>query len=253
MARQARSDSPTGIQHVTSRGAGRRVIFEDDIDRTRYLEKLREFSVRDGVMVLAWCLMENHVHLLLKCDAASLESLMRSLNISHAQWFNGRHGHVGPVFQGRYCSTPVENDAHLMECVRYIHRNPEVAGVAAIKSYPWSSYGEYIDYVAGRKFGLCDTSLVLGMIDDFESFHDTNGKETDFVELVPARPVMSDGEVMRLAKNLLGEECIGLIAAMGKSERNHALRQLYGVGASIRQLERITGIGRGVIQKAVKR
>lgn len=253
MARQARVDSPTGIQHVTSRGAGRRAIFEDDIDRVRYLEKLREFSIRDGVNVLAWCLMENHVHLLLKSDTGSLESLMRSLNISHAQWFNGRHGHVGPVFQGRYSSTSVENEAHLVECVRYIHRNPEVAGVAETRRYPWSSYGEYIGSTTGYMPGLCSTSLVLGLIDDFEGFHDANSIETDFVETVPARRVISDGEVMAFAKNLFGEECIGSIAAMEKCERNRALMRLYVAGASIRQLERITGIGRGVIQKAVRR
>ncbi len=252
MARQARANSPTEVQHVTARGAGKRIIFEDDFDRIRYLQKLEEYAARDNVSVIAWCLMDNHVHLLLKCDVNSLKTMMRSLGISHAQWFNGHHGHIGPVFQGRYSSSPIENDAHLLECVRYIHKNPATAGVAETTHYRWSSYGEYIGKHDSCVPEFCDTTLVLSMLDDFVAFHERNDIEVDFMELVPNRPPLSDGEVSEIAKKSYGQGYADVIAAMQKRDRDQALLQLHIAGASIRQLERLTGIGRGVIQTAVK-
>lgn len=252
MTRQARVDSPSGIQHVISRGAGKRNIFEDDLDRMRYLEKLGAVAEKNHVGIYAWCLMGNHVHLLLACDVDSMESVMRSVNTSHAQWFNGRHGHVGPVFQGRYSSVPIETDAHLLECVRYIHRNPESAGMAKMEQYRWSSYADYLGKRLDGVPPICDTSLVLGVLDDFEGFHSARNEQTEFLELVPARPILSDGDVAGLAASWYGEEYAGAIGAMAKPDRDCAFRRLHGAGASIRQLERLTGIGRGAIQRAVR-
>ncbi len=252
VARQRRQGSDTGLYHVTSRGAGRRNLFEDDGDRSLYLSKLRRFSSENDVSIHAWCLMNNHVHLLLACDLADLTALMRALNTAYAQHFNGRHGHVGPVFQGRFASIPIEDESHLLETVRCIHLNPQAAGIDAAESFPWSSYQEYVPSPDAGCAPLCDTSLVLGMLDDFVGFHQVKGMEIEVLDLTPVRPYRSDAEVAAVARKLFGEAYADAIASMPKADRNASLVRLHAQGASIRQLERLTGIGRGVIQTAVK-
>lgn len=157
-----RQRSSSDIYHVIIRGAGRRILFEDDEDRRFLLGKLAQYKDKHDAIILAWCLMENHVHILLKCELADLTNLMRSLGTSFARYYNGRHGHVGPVFQDRFKSYPVEDDAYLMTLVRYIHMNPQRAGTCSYDAYPWSSYAEYVD-----RSSICATDFVL---DCFASF-----------------------------------------------------------------------------------
>lgn len=252
MARQRRQDSCTGMFHVTSRGAGRRNLFEDDEDRSFYLSRLKKLSIKHDASIMAWCLMGNHTHLLLSCALPNLTALMRAQNTSYAQRFNGRHGHIGPVFQGRFSSIPIESEAHFLETIRYIHLNPQAAGLCTVDDYPWSSFKEYVDPRASGQFTLCDTSLALGMLDDFVGFHHVKGLETELMDIIPARPACSDDEVAKIARERFGKAFADSIASMPRTERNASLKRLYAQGASIRQLERLTGIGRGVIQTAVK-
>lgn len=130
--------------HVTQRGLGRRIIFEEDCDRRRYLATLKNKAGECDVSILAWALMENHEHFLVKADHAALSRLMQRVGVSYAQYFNGRHGHVGKVFQNRFSSEAIETDAHLLSAIRYIHRNAEAAGVMDTATYPWSSYREIV-------------------------------------------------------------------------------------------------------------
>lgn len=106
MPRQARRESNSGIYHVTARGAGRRRLFEDDKDRLRFVERLHTLPEKDGVRLLAWCLMDNHAHLLAQASVASLSYGLHRLATSYAHYFNGRHGHVGPVFQAAVSTAP---------------------------------------------------------------------------------------------------------------------------------------------------
>ena len=130
MTHAARRESGSGVHHVTMRGAGRRRIFEDDRDRRYFVEGLRELVEKDRVELLAWCLMDNHVHMLAKADLLHLSKGLHRLATSYALFFNGRHGHVGPVFQDRFGSLPVETDEHLLMAMRYIHLNPLDLGAA---------------------------------------------------------------------------------------------------------------------------
>lgn len=252
MARQKRQDSETGMFHVTSRGAGRRNLFEDDADRSFYLSKLKKHSIRNDVTILAWCLMSNHIHLLLAGELPDLTTLMRAQNTTYAQYFNGKYGHIGPVFQGRFASVPINDESHLLDTVRYIHLNPQAAGLCRFDDYQWSSYREYVAQDRDSASSLCDTSLILEMIDDFVEFHEIKGLEIEMMDLIPVRRYFSDGEISEIACKLFGDSFADSIALMPKSQRDAALKRLYGYGASIRQLERLTGIGRGAIQYAVK-
>lgn len=249
-----RQRSSSDIYHVIVRGAGRRILFEDDEDRRFLLGKLAQCKDEHDVAFLAWCFMENHVHILVKCELTSLTDLMRSLGTSFARYYNGRHGHVGPVFQDRFKSYPVEDDAYLMTLVRYIHMNPQRAGICPYDDYPWSSYAEYIG-----ESSICSTDLVPDCFGELQSFIDFHKNapddevELDVVvkegQIAIKRKTIPDGEAIEMAKRFFGDEFANSIASMPRKERNDALRRLQSCGMSVRQIERLTGVGRGVIQK----
>ena len=130
MARRAREISPTGYYHVIQRGVGKQILFEDEKDYKRYLRKLRESKEQYQVSVVAYCLMSNHVHLLLHSeDIAAISRMMRVLGASYASFYNIKYDHTGHVFQDRYLSNPIRDEEHLLTCIRYIHNNPVRAGI----------------------------------------------------------------------------------------------------------------------------
>ena len=131
MPRVARTKSASGIYHVVMRGVGRQLIFEDDDDRRALLEKLGKLSDEGCLTVYAWCLMSNHFHLLIKEGCEPIASAMKRLGVSYAMRFNLKTGRVGHVFQDRFSSEPVESDEYFLTVVRYIHNNPQKAGMCA--------------------------------------------------------------------------------------------------------------------------
>ena len=144
MARQLRPHLPGAICHVTQRGNDRRPIFLDDNDRTRYLAILGRALERHGGRAHAYCLLTNHVHLLLQADERPLCFLMHVLGLRYARWFNDRWARTGHLFQGRYYSGVVQGEAPLLIALRYIHLNPVRAGlVSDAADHRWSSHRAY--------------------------------------------------------------------------------------------------------------
>ncbi|HXG77352.1 MAG TPA: transposase [Gaiellaceae bacterium] len=141
ISRLPRIEIEGGIYHVVARGNERRAIFGDAADRERFLEILAQVARRYRVAVLAYCLLDNHYHLLLQTQNANLARAMRQLNGVYAQWFNRRHNRVGHLFQGRYGARLVQADEHLLAAVRYVVRNPLRAGMCRrLEDWHWSSH-----------------------------------------------------------------------------------------------------------------
>jgi putative transposase len=141
MARKPREETEGGIFHVFARGNRRQRIYLDDLDRRRYLRLLQTVVAEQRWRCLAYCLMENHVHLLVETPAANLAGGMQRLHGWYAESFNARHRHVGHLFQGRYGAVRVESDVQLWSVVRYIALNPVEAGLCARPDeWAWSSY-----------------------------------------------------------------------------------------------------------------
>lgn len=135
---------PGAICHVTQRGNDRRPIFLDDNDRTRYLAILGRALERPGGRVHAYCLLTNHVHLLLQADERPLCFLMHVLGLRYARWFNDRWARTGHLFQDRYYAGVVRDEAQLLMVLRYIHLNPVRAGlVKDAADHRWSSHRAY--------------------------------------------------------------------------------------------------------------
>ena len=141
MPRKAREEEAGAVHHVYARGNDRRPIYLDDVDRERYLRMLGFIVVRQRWRCLAYCLMENHVHLLIETPEPNLGSGMRAFHSLYAQTFNERHARVGHLFQGRYGATRVRTDEQLWTVASYIARNPVEAGFCERPGqWRWSSH-----------------------------------------------------------------------------------------------------------------
>lgn len=144
MSRPWRIEYPGAVYHLLSRGNERRNIFEDDRDRHLFLDTIGMLYERFGLEIFAYVLMPNHYHILVRTRHANLKKAMHWFGTAYTQRFNYRHSRCGHLFQGRYKSFLVENDAYLMRLSCYIHRNPLRAGVTQrLVDYPWSSYPAY--------------------------------------------------------------------------------------------------------------
>ncbi|MBI4765335.1 MAG: transposase [Deltaproteobacteria bacterium] len=144
MTRPWRIEYDGAIYHVLSRGNERRDIFYDEQDRDIFLALLGEISRRFEIEVFAYVLMDNHYHLLLRIHQANLSKAMQWLGVTYTRRFNLKHCRSGHLFQGRFKSMLIENDAYLMQLSCYIHRNPLRAGlVNRLADYSWSSYPAY--------------------------------------------------------------------------------------------------------------
>ena len=141
MARPLRIEFPGAFYHVTSRGNAQQDIFLDDEDRQRFLSVLEQVVSRFHLRLHAYCLMDNHYHLVLETPQGNLSHALRRLNGVYTQAFNRRHGQVGHVLQGRFKAILVERESYLLELCRYVALNPVRAKMnRKPDTYRWSSY-----------------------------------------------------------------------------------------------------------------
>jgi putative transposase len=149
MSRPLRLELAGGLYHVTSRGDRREDIYSNDEDRDKWLEILAHTCERFNWRCHAYCLMDNHYHIIIETAEENLSKGMRQLNGVYTQYFNRRHSRVGHVFQGRYKAILVEQDAYLLELSRYVVLNPLRAQmIKNIDTWKWSSYKSTIGVVA---------------------------------------------------------------------------------------------------------
>jgi REP-associated tyrosine transposase len=141
MARPLRLQYPGAVYHVTARGNERKAIYKDDRDRTAFLTLLHQVNTRYHWICHAYCLMDNHYHLLLETPDGNLSLGMRQVNGVYTQCFNARHNRSGHLFQGRYKAILIEKQAHLLEVCRYVVLNPVRAHLTKRpEAWQWSSY-----------------------------------------------------------------------------------------------------------------
>ena len=161
MARPLRVEYPGAVYHIITRGNNREKVFKDDQDRKTYLQKLAFYCEDKGVDLLCYCLLANHIHLLLQTPHGNLSKTMQPLQISYTAYFNKKHRHSGHVFEQRYKAFLVDKDNYLLQVSRYIHLNPVEAGIAKRpRDYRWSSYRAYTggtDYYGVKRQILLET------------------------------------------------------------------------------------------------
>jgi REP element-mobilizing transposase RayT len=145
MARPLRIEFPGAYYHAMNRGLAQQPVFTDRADRQMFLGLLADCHDMWGLRVLAYCLLDNHYHLLLQTPEGNLARVMRHLDGIYTQRYNRRHGRDGPLFRGRYTAIVVDGETYLLAVARYIHQNPVAAGlVRSAEAYRWSSCRLYV-------------------------------------------------------------------------------------------------------------
>jgi len=161
MPRVSRKKSQSKIYHIMLRGINQQSIFEDDGDYDKFMDILSTYKRDIGYEIYAYCLMGNHVHLLMKEGKEEISNTMKRIGTSYVHWYNWQYDRKGHLFQDRFKSEAVENDTYLLTALRYVHQNPVKAGLAKNGAdYKWSSYMEYIG-----KEEITDTGFILEMFD----------------------------------------------------------------------------------------
>lgn len=155
---------PQGYYHIYNRGHNKQAIFLSNKDYQRYLKRLEEYLKKHKVSLLCYCLMPNHIHMILRQeDTESIERFIHRLHTSYTMYFNKKYERVGAVFQGRFKAKIIETDEYLLQVSRYIHQNPleilRTQGPALkLEKYSWSSYREYTRESSSK---LCNIEVIL--------------------------------------------------------------------------------------------
>ena len=242
MPKGARQRSESGYYHVVPKGIADQLIFEDDLDRSLYLELLRKAKAETGIKIHAYCLMSNHVHLVVEDEHGKLSEAMKYLTERYAMHFAGQIGRTGGIFRKPFWSEPIESDEHLLCAVRYAHANPAAAGICLASAYEWSSAKDYL----GRESEITDTGMVLDMLGGKEGFVEFSKMANATAVPFPGSMLkdhLTDDEALAIAKGILGEDGINL-AAYEKEARTAGVRLLSERGFSVARIARITGLSR---------
>lgn len=262
MPRESRQSSGTGIYHVMMRGINHQNIFENIEDYYQFvitLDRIRKRYDDEGnpcgtnCIYYAYCLMSNHFHLLIREREERVGESIKRLAGSYVYYYNRKYGRDGHLFKERFKSEPVNDMPYFTTLLRYIHQNPVKAGlVGNVKDYAYSSWGEY-EGTVDPVFRICDTQAVLNRIPfgDLKAWVDDLLSDDihclDFEGTSRLRP--SDDKVWSLIKDKTGVTNSGAFQQLPNERQRAILKELKRMGASHRQLERLTGVGRGVIQE----
>lgn len=249
MGRVSRKKSKSGIYHIMLRGVNRQNIFEDNDDRYKFLEVLRNFKENCRYEIYGYCLMSNHIHILMQELDDSISVAIKRISASYVLWYNKKYDRVGHLFQERFKSEPVEDDGYFLTVLRYIHRNPINAGIVNdILKARWTSYNEYIN-----KPDLVDTSIALELFSSsrdkamglYKKYmeEDNEDKCLDLEEKI----FLNDEEILAYIKSL-GVSEISTLQQMDRISRDTIIAEIKKLEAiSLRQLSRITGVSKSVI------
>lgn len=251
MPRKPRRKSETGIYHVMLRGINKQRIFEDKQDYQKFIDVLKQTKEVSGFELYSYCLMSNHIHLLIKESHEELGEAFKRIGAKFVYWYNFKYSRTGHLFQGRFRSEVVEDDPYLLTVLRYIHQNPQKSKlVQNIRNYPWSSYNEYL----GEK-NICDTDFILGIfsknrseaLTEFIKFNNQNNNDL-CLDLQEYKRV-NDFEAEEFIKKVAGLNTPMDIQNVNEIERGKIIKKCKNNGLSIRQIQRLTGISFAIIRK----
>ncbi len=244
MSRAARTISQSGVYHIVFRGVNQQNLFEEKADFEKLKDTVKNVKEEMKFEIYAYCFMSNHVHIVLKeMHAGEISLIMKRILTKYARWYNIKYGRSGALIANRYKSAPVEIDEYYLQLIRYVHQNPLKAGVVKfLEEYKYSSYGDYIN-----DGNFTDTKMLFEMIDK-EAFIEFHKEISDISFKVSDSKRKTDEDVLRNLKKNHNINNPKLISKLNKEERDKILGELKRI-FPIRQLQRITGVSRGVISR----
>lgn len=249
MPRNARTKSRSGIYHVILRGINRQQIFYDNEDYERFISTLSFYKRISGFELYCYCLMGNHVHLLIRDTGEPLAIIFRRIGASFVLWYNQKYDRIGHLFQDRFKSEAVDDRQYFFTVLRYILQNPVKAGICSCPDeYKYSSISEYMSDSAG----ITDISYALKMVDK-EKLRVFLKQENDDIcmESGSNSRRLPDDEALDLVKEVFGRVYINA-EAVNRYELEEMIRRVIYTGVSIRQLSRISGLSKHLIENSMK-
>ena len=248
MPRLPRQKSDSGIYHIMLRGINQQVIFEDDEDYFKFVETLENYKAVSGYKVFAYCLMSNHIHILIKVEKEDLDLIMKRIAGSYVYWYNWKYYRKGHLFQDRFKSEPIEDDSYFLTVLRYIHQNPVKAGIVkSIDDYRFSSYNDYID----EDIDIVDSDFAFSLIkkDEFIAFN--NEKNDDVcLDIDPKEFRINDSDARKIIRKISKCHNATEFQELSQEKRDRYIRKLKERGLSIRQISRLTGVSFAIVRKA---
>jgi len=250
--------SRSGIYHIMLRGANRQEIFHDDEDCLNFLELIHKYKLKTEVGIYSWCLMSNHVHLLLKEGNEDVSTTMKRIGVSYVSYYNWKYRTTGHLFQDRFKSENIEDIRYLLTVVRYIHQNPVKAGIVnRMDEWRWSSCRQYYGTHDERR-KLIDADYILGLFsgdnilarERFIEFNEMVNQDQCLDHHLDKRR-LTDEEAREAINNLLNEIEIAQVKSLPGLQRNEILKKTKEIkGLSQRQIARILGVSKTLISKA---
>lgn len=250
MPRRAREKSSTNIYHVMLRGINRQDIFEDNEDKKFFLLIVRDCVRISECQIYAYCLMSNHVHILVRTVTETIDVIMKRIGSRYAQYFNEKYGRVGHLFQDRFKSEAVEDDKYFLTVLRYIIQNPMKAGIESnLGNYIWSSYGAYVD----RWDHITNISFALEMTGGKEKLIEflKEGNEDSALDVSTGRTRISDEELKSRMLQITGCRTVADYQNMPKEKQKSYVLQMHKKGFSLSQIAILTGKSKTKIHKIV--
>ena len=191
--------------------------------------------------------MSNHIHLIVKEENEPIDQIIKRIAGSYVYWYNWKYYRKGHLFQDRFKSEPIEDEEYLLTAIRYIHQNAVKAGIVErIDEYKYSSYNEYVR----DESELIDKDLIYEMIKKADFIVFNNEKNDDkCLELEDYVFRMSDEDAKKIIKKITGCENTTELQLFNQKDRDNCLKKMKNKGLSIRQISRLTGVSKRIVEK----
>ncbi len=242
------------------RGNERRNIFHDEEDKLRFIETIEEKRQEARFSLHAFCLMDNHIHLMLSEGTEDVAKVMKRITVSYVHYFNKKYKRVGHLFQDRFRSEIVEDDAYVLALARYIHQNPVKAGmVKTTGEYKWSSYSSYLnmnDYFSR----IVDIELILGIFSrdevkakkQYVRYMNEEAHEK-FIDLKEDSLVMDEKAAKELFEEMLLKSGENWTSGAKRDLSEDLIKELKEkTHLSIRKIAVVTGLNKDKVNKILK-
>ena len=252
MSKYLREFSNSKIYHIIIKGIDESTIFYDDEDRNVFLNKLKISKKKYKYKVLTYCLMSNHVHLVISIENENLSKGIQSLIIRYASYFNKKYDRKGPFVQNRFNSKKVESQRYFLEVCRYVHRNPEKAGIEKTDKYKWSSYHEYIgkEKIIDKRFLMHYLGNDINNFTEYTTKKESKQEVNRLAEFEMIRK-LSDDIVIKIILEKFKFNSVDEIINYFKNEKNHekikVLKEIQGT--NVTQISRIIRVSRHHVKK----
>lgn len=249
MPRTARRKSESNIYHIMIRGINQVQLFYDDADKEAFLKRLERYKEECDLTIFAWCLMDNHMHLLVRSDLDNLSSAMKRLQLSYSGYYNRKYDRNGYLFQDRFKSKPVDDEGYFLSVLRYIHRNPLEAGKWVDE---WTSYDEYMSTPR-----ITDTGFAFSILSEnkssaraaFRKLVEDDREEESSCGFTRAKRLNDADAREKICSAARIDHCQQL-CDMNRENQIAVIKELRKQGLSIRQIARLTGLNRNTVERA---